>query len=203
MSEINIKIEGVSYKVEEGLTILEAAKKCGYEIPSLCAYNHGECSRGSCRVCLVEATGARGLVASCVYPEWKSQFRRPRRLRQGVHLLSCFFQTTRQTVSSAIKTNTASFCTLRALRARERVCLREKKPRQPWTSLRRPLFAILQNVFSAEDVSKDVKMLTEKVFWDLRTAALQQLLLLPKTDPLQIRRVYSAVSAQASVLRAH
>ena len=31
MSEINIKIEGVSYKVEEGLTILEAAKKCGYE----------------------------------------------------------------------------------------------------------------------------------------------------------------------------
>lgn len=68
MSEINIKIEGVSYKVEEGLTILEAAKKCGYEIPSLCAYNHGECSRGSCRVCLVEATGARGLVASCVYP---------------------------------------------------------------------------------------------------------------------------------------
>lgn len=68
MSEINIKIEGVSYKVEEGLTILEAAQKCGYEIPSLCAYNHGECSRGSCRVCLVEATGARGLVASCVYP---------------------------------------------------------------------------------------------------------------------------------------
>ena len=68
MSEINIKIEGVSYKVEEGLTILEAAKKCGYEIPSLCEYNHGECSRGSCRVCLVEATGARGLVASCVYP---------------------------------------------------------------------------------------------------------------------------------------
>ena len=65
---INIKIEGVPYRVEEGLTILEAAKKCGYEIPSLCSFNHGECSKGSCRVCLVEATGARGLVASCVYP---------------------------------------------------------------------------------------------------------------------------------------
>ena len=65
---INIKIEGVPYQVEEGLTILEAARKCGYEIPSLCAFNHGECSNGSCRVCLVEATGARGLVASCVYP---------------------------------------------------------------------------------------------------------------------------------------
>ncbi|MBQ6907050.1 MAG: (2Fe-2S)-binding protein, partial [Clostridia bacterium] len=68
MSKINIKIEGISYQVEEGMTILEAAKACGYEIPSLCSFNHGECSRGSCRVCLVEATGARGLVASCVYP---------------------------------------------------------------------------------------------------------------------------------------
>ena len=68
MSKINIKIEGMPYQVDEGLTILEAARECGYEIPSLCTFNHGECSRGSCRVCLVEATGARGLVASCVYP---------------------------------------------------------------------------------------------------------------------------------------
>ena len=68
MAKINIKIEGVPYQVEQGLTILEAAKACGYEIPSLCSFNHGECSSGSCRVCLVEATGARGLVASCVYP---------------------------------------------------------------------------------------------------------------------------------------
>ena len=68
MAKVNIKIEGHSYQVEEGLTILEAARECGYEIPSLCAYNHGECSRGSCRVCLVEVKGARGLVASCVYP---------------------------------------------------------------------------------------------------------------------------------------
>ncbi len=68
MALVNIKIEGVPYQVEAGLTILEAAKQCGYSIPSLCTYNHGECNVGSCRVCLVEATGARGLVASCVYP---------------------------------------------------------------------------------------------------------------------------------------
>ncbi|MBO7297806.1 MAG: iron hydrogenase small subunit [Clostridia bacterium] len=68
MSKVNIKIEGVPFEVDAGLTILEAAKACGFEIPSLCAFNHGECSKGSCRVCLVEATGARGLVASCVYP---------------------------------------------------------------------------------------------------------------------------------------
>ena len=68
MAKINIKIEGIPFEVEAGQTILQAAKACGFEIPSLCAYNHGECSQGSCRVCLVEATGARGLVASCVYP---------------------------------------------------------------------------------------------------------------------------------------
>ncbi|MGN1002395.1 MAG: NADH-dependent [FeFe] hydrogenase, group A6 [Oscillospiraceae bacterium] len=68
MSTVNIKIEGKPYQVEEGITILEAARRCGYEIPSLCSFNHGECSRGSCRVCLVEVKGARGLVASCVYP---------------------------------------------------------------------------------------------------------------------------------------
>ena len=66
MALVNIKIEGHSYQVEEGLTILEAARECGYEIPSLCAFNHGECSLASCRVCLVEVKGARGLVASCV-----------------------------------------------------------------------------------------------------------------------------------------
>ena len=70
MSLVNIKIEGVPYQVDSSLTILEAAKACGYEIPSLCAFNHGECNSGSCRVCLVEATGggARGLTASCVFP---------------------------------------------------------------------------------------------------------------------------------------
>ncbi|MCH5171505.1 MAG: iron hydrogenase small subunit [Erysipelotrichales bacterium] len=68
MEMVNIKIEGHPYQVEKGLTILEACKRCGYTIPTLCHFNNGECSRGSCRVCLVEATGARGLVASCVYP---------------------------------------------------------------------------------------------------------------------------------------
>ena len=68
MALVNIKIDGQPFQVEAGLTILEAAKKCGFNIPSLCAFNHGKCSRASCRVCLVEVVGARGLVASCVYP---------------------------------------------------------------------------------------------------------------------------------------
>ncbi len=68
MAKINIKIEGYDYQVEDNLTVLQAAKECGYEIPSLCYYNGGDCSKASCRVCLVEVKGARGLVASCVYP---------------------------------------------------------------------------------------------------------------------------------------
>ena len=71
MELININIEGHPYQVEKGLTILEAARKCGFEIPSLCAFNNGECSLASCRVCLVEAQEGQGpyrLVASCVYP---------------------------------------------------------------------------------------------------------------------------------------
>lgn len=68
MSLVNIKIEGKPYQVEDGLTILEAARWCGYEIPTLCSYNHGECNKGSCRVCLVEIVGVERLVASCVYP---------------------------------------------------------------------------------------------------------------------------------------
>jgi len=71
MELLNINIEGHAFQVEKGLTILEAARKCGFEIPSLCTYNHGECSLASCRVCLVEAQEGKGpkrLVASCVYP---------------------------------------------------------------------------------------------------------------------------------------
>ena len=68
MSLVNIKIEGKSYQVEDSLTVLQACRKCGYNIPSLCSYMDGRCSLASCRVCLVEVKGARGLVASCAYP---------------------------------------------------------------------------------------------------------------------------------------
>ena len=68
MALVNIKIEGQPFQVDSSLTVLEAARQCGFNIPSLCAFNHGKCSLASCRVCLVEVKGARGLVASCVYP---------------------------------------------------------------------------------------------------------------------------------------
>ncbi len=67
---INIKIEGKIYSVPKNLTVLEAARLCGFNIPTLCYWNHGKNSLASCRVCLVEIATARGgkLFASCVYP---------------------------------------------------------------------------------------------------------------------------------------
>ena len=64
---INLKINGIPVSVPEGSTILQAAKLANVRIPTLCYLKDVQCV-GSCRLCLVEATGARGLVAACVYP---------------------------------------------------------------------------------------------------------------------------------------
>ena len=64
---INLKINGIAVSVPEGSTILQAAKLANIRIPTLCYLKDVQCV-GSCRMCLVEATGARGLVAACVHP---------------------------------------------------------------------------------------------------------------------------------------
>ena len=48
----------------EGTTILEAARRAGIAIPTLCNLEHRE-PIGACRVCLVEVEGARTLQAAC------------------------------------------------------------------------------------------------------------------------------------------
>ncbi len=64
---IKLKINGIAVSVPEGSTILDAARAANVKIPTLC-YLKDVQQCGSCRMCLVEATGARGLVAACVYP---------------------------------------------------------------------------------------------------------------------------------------
>ena len=68
MGKITIYIENRPYVVDDDLTILEAAKICGYNIPNLCTWKKGRCSVASCRVCLVKVEGERRLVPSCAYP---------------------------------------------------------------------------------------------------------------------------------------
>ena len=62
---INLKINGIPVTVPEGTTILQAARQAHIEIPTLC-YLKDVSNVGSCRMCVVETTGARGLVAACV-----------------------------------------------------------------------------------------------------------------------------------------
>ncbi|MFW5813574.1 MAG: [FeFe] hydrogenase, group A, partial [Fibrobacterota bacterium] len=64
---LNLTINNTAVSVPEGTTILEASKKAGIKIPTLC-YLEGVQSIGACRVCVVEVEGAKALCASCVTP---------------------------------------------------------------------------------------------------------------------------------------
>ena len=66
MDMLNCKVNGIAVSVPAGSTILEAARAAGIEIPTLC-YMKEINAIGACRICVVEATGARGLVPACVY----------------------------------------------------------------------------------------------------------------------------------------
>lgn len=64
---VNLKVNNMPVSVEEGTTILDAAKKLNLRIPTLC--NHPDLTvAGNCRVCVVEIKGARLLAASCATP---------------------------------------------------------------------------------------------------------------------------------------
>lgn len=63
---VKLTIDGVSVEVPEGTSVLEAARKAGVKIPTLC-YLKDLNAIGSCRICMVDA-GARTLQASCVLP---------------------------------------------------------------------------------------------------------------------------------------
>ncbi len=65
MDMVNIKVNGVSYEVPAGSTILEAARYAGIDIPTLC-YLKDLNQIGACRMCMVEVKGAKSLVAACV-----------------------------------------------------------------------------------------------------------------------------------------
>ena len=69
MDMLNVKINGISVSVEKGSTILDAARKAGVEIPTLCFMKEKN-EIGACRICVVEANEGRGfrIVTACVYP---------------------------------------------------------------------------------------------------------------------------------------
>lgn len=67
MEMVIIKINNMPLSVPKGISILEAARTAGIEIPTLC-YLKKINEIGACRICMVEVKGARSLVTACVYP---------------------------------------------------------------------------------------------------------------------------------------
>jgi len=67
MDMVKVKVNGIEVEVPANGTVLDAARVAGINIPTLC-YLKDINEIGACRLCLVEVTGARGLVTSCVYP---------------------------------------------------------------------------------------------------------------------------------------
>jgi len=69
MGKVNIVFNDMKLEVEEGTTILEAAKNIGVHIPTLCHLDlegFGIVNQvASCRVCVVEVEGRETLVPSC------------------------------------------------------------------------------------------------------------------------------------------
>ena len=62
---IHLTINGKNVEVEEGSTILEAARKANIDIPTLCFLKDVN-EVGDCRMCVVEVEGRRGLATACI-----------------------------------------------------------------------------------------------------------------------------------------
>lgn len=61
---LKITIDNQPIEIEEGMTILDAARQAGIEIPALC-HLHGHHAPTSCLVCLVKVNGRARYVPSC------------------------------------------------------------------------------------------------------------------------------------------
>lgn len=62
--EIWITLDGQPHQVPAGITILEAARRVGVHIPTMC-YHPNLTANAVCRICVVEWRGSRTLVPAC------------------------------------------------------------------------------------------------------------------------------------------
>ena len=64
---VEIFIDGKPFKVDEGITVIQACEQAGVEIPRFC-YHEKLSIAGNCRMCLVEMENSAKPVASCAMP---------------------------------------------------------------------------------------------------------------------------------------
>jgi NADH dehydrogenase/NADH:ubiquinone oxidoreductase subunit G len=62
---VNLTIDGQEVSVEQGKTLLEAARANGVDIPTIC-WHEATTSNGLCRMCVVEVEGQRLLQPACI-----------------------------------------------------------------------------------------------------------------------------------------
>ncbi len=83
-----LTIDDMKVEVPDGTSVLEACRRVGAKVPTLC-HMEGIEPIGACRLCVVEIEGARTLVASCTQPVSEGMVvhtntPRARRARQAV-----------------------------------------------------------------------------------------------------------------------
>ena len=64
---VTLTIDGCEVTVPEGTSVMRAAALADVKVPKLCATDQLE-AFGSCRLCLVQIEGMKGLPASCTTP---------------------------------------------------------------------------------------------------------------------------------------
>ncbi|HRY32002.1 MAG TPA: NADH-dependent [FeFe] hydrogenase, group A6 [Bacteroidales bacterium] len=99
--KVNLLIDGVTMKVDEGTTILNAAKKANINVPTLC-YHVDLKVAGNCRICVVEQENRDILVASCATPCEEGMV---------IHTNSLKVRTVRKHVIELLLSEHASDCT--------------------------------------------------------------------------------------------
>ena len=67
---IHLKINNIPVTAKKGTKIIEAAKSIGIDIPHLC-YHPDQRVKARCRLCSVQVTGKRKLLASCSTEVWE------------------------------------------------------------------------------------------------------------------------------------
>ncbi len=97
---VDIKINGKPYLMPENITILEACKRAGISIPTLC-YLENITENGHCGICVVEIKGARNLQRACIT-----------KIREGMEIFTDtpLVRKARKTIFELILANHKSFC---------------------------------------------------------------------------------------------
>lgn len=115
---IELTVDGMKLKAEEGTTVFEAAREMGIIIPSLC-HHPGLSPYGACRVCTVEVVkdNRSSLEASCTLPVEQGQqiitnsekVRNARKLVVELLLASCPNSKTLQDMAANMGINKVRF----------------------------------------------------------------------------------------------